>query len=101
MQQRDLYDGYSCVYFIYDPASNLIKIGVTDNLKERLRELKAQFGGQLQVVFTIPGKDYKLERFLHARFRKYRFRYKDSREWFYNVPAIWRYIRKYKRSSKS
>lgn len=45
------------LYVIRQPASGLVKVGVTDNLEERLRSLQHDTGQQLEVLATYDIRD--------------------------------------------
>jgi len=71
----------SCVYFIKNEYTGLIKIGCTDNLVRRMKELKSLFsllamnGNKLKIVglaVTFPRYGNKLEKQFHYLFNEYR-----------------------------
>lgn len=74
----------SGVYFILNKSNNLIKIGCTNNIQKRFKQIQGQFrhlglDNDIELVNYIETKDYKkLEKKLHEK-------YKDRRinhEWF-------------------
>lgn len=65
------------VYFIEAGAGGPIKIGVTANVPERVKDLQGASPVRLSVIVTIAG-DHKDERRLHRRFAVERM----SGEWF-------------------
>lgn len=60
-----------CVYFIQGEANLLVKIGVTNDLRRRMRTLSLQGGQKLRLLGHSEGS-YGLERKLHERFAKLR-----------------------------
>lgn len=65
----------SLVYFIRDKNSNLIKIGCTTNLDERLSQLKRRYETDYEVLFTLHIGDntvYQAENFFHRLYKQYR-----------------------------
>jgi len=77
-----------CVYFIYSPHSNIVKIGKTTNLPERLK-IYQTLGPDLNFLGAIKSKvPYQLELSLHKRFAKYRI----EGEWFQYRGELKRYI---------
>lgn len=59
------------VYFMQDQAGGLIKIGITKNLKTRLKTLQRECGPGLKVLVTIPVAYVGAEHMLHNQFAKY------------------------------
>jgi hypothetical protein len=55
------------IYFIRRPDDGWIKIGVTVRLSERLKQLCAEFGGELEVLAVVDGSRAR-ERELHRQF---------------------------------
>jgi len=70
------------VYFIQDPDTKQIKIGVAKDVSRRLKQLNTgDAGNNLKVLKTIKSKNpYKLEKEYHRKFAKYRTNPKG--EWF-------------------
>lgn len=75
------------VYFIYNEATNLIKIGKSENLIQRLRSInsifKTQFGleNKIHIIDSIcvpSGNSLKLEKLIHEKFKNFR----ENGEWF-------------------
>lgn len=72
------------VYAFYNPITNLTKIGITQDVAQRLNQLSTASGCELEVINSIeinaeidePAK--KVEEFLHSIFKEYRVR----GEWF-------------------
>lgn len=62
------------VYFIQDPDTKEIKIGLSNNPKRRLAELqKHDKGKNLKIIKQIYSNDmYKLEKYYHDKFKEYR-----------------------------
>jgi hypothetical protein len=65
------------IYIIGAQESPLVKIGTTDDVKRRLREIQNMSPVRLRVIWHAPG-DEKTERALHRRFKAYR----EWGEWF-------------------
>ncbi len=67
------------IYFIQETGlfRNRVKIGYTDNIKDRLAGLRSGSPSALKLTLALPG-DTKTELVYHERFAKYRLR----REWF-------------------
>lgn len=93
--------GSSLVYFV--ERENLIKIGVTTNLENRLKAIGRGSGmpdgmtvGPVKLLATEPG-DRRLEASLHARFRRSRV---GRTEWFRPSKALRRYIEDLARSQQ-
>lgn len=59
------------IYIIGAEESPLVKIGTTDDVKRRLREIQNMSPVRLRVIWHAPG-DEKTERALHRRFKAYR-----------------------------
>jgi len=76
----------SCVYFLQDKARDLIKIGMTSNLNQRLKSIKREYANcglnhelELLACFMCRKKYVKqMEKFYHKLFSKNRF----YGEWF-------------------
>lgn len=66
------------VYFLLDREACQIKIGWTQNVKARIRDLTRQRGRPLELLGVLAG-DYNLERAMHGRFRQWRV---EGREWY-------------------
>ena len=75
------------IYFLYAPYSNVIKIGITRDIKQRLRDIGAASPEPLILLKLILG-NFKKERALHERFKNYRQHY----EWFTLNPELLDYI---------
>jgi hypothetical protein len=76
------------IYFVEDPASGHIKIGVTKDLKTRLSRLHTGTSRNFRLLGSITGPR-SLEKELHEKFASARVR----REWFHPTPALLEYIR--------
>lgn len=64
---------------------NLTKIGITDNIKERLSQIRYRHGKDVKVSLCLSFKDNRdIEKRLHRRFsaKRHVFRNKKDREWF-------------------
>lgn len=73
----------SRVYFIEAVGLDLIKIGYTSDLTERLRKLAPGCPAPLRLLGTVPG-GLEIERHYHERLAAYRSR----GEWFRRSPAL-------------
>ncbi len=78
-QQGNLYfKANDLIYFLRQ--GNLVKIGITYRLPERLEQLKCEFGA-FDLVYLMRGGQ-PLENQLHSHFRQYRINRGSSREWY-------------------
>lgn len=79
-------DKLKLVYIIENKSTNLIKIGVTDNIKRRLRQLECSSGVKLKLIYkTNFTKHYKIiEKSLHKYFNLKR----KEGEYFYISPEL-------------
>lgn len=69
----------SCVYFLENRDTNLIKVGKTVNLRPRINKVSRDVGASLSCIGAIPG-GYLLERSIHKDFKSFRV----VGEWFEN-----------------
>lgn len=60
------------IYFLQPVDGGPVKIGRTDNLDARRKQLEAHYGCQLALLATMPG-DKEEESEIHERFREIRF----------------------------
>jgi hypothetical protein len=85
------------VYFILGKTTNLIKIGVTVDLKERMQTLQLSSPDKLQVVETFVAMDaLKVESYLHKQFKHLL----SHGEWFSYTDEIKQHITKWKKESQ-
>lgn len=80
------------VYFVR--CANLVKIGYTGNLRQRIKDLKkdvAWCGGSLELLLHFPG-DRTMEKSLHEFYRKYRVPLQLWEEWFYIKGALKQFL---------
>lgn len=88
------------VYFIFNPDSDAIKIGMAKNVQGRLNSLQTSNAAQLELLAFIKVESIKaareLEQYLHQQFAEFSLR----GEWFESNPQILEYIqnKKLKRS---
>ena len=75
------------VYFIYCKASNLVKIGVTRDIKNRFKGLQNSSGVPLLLLKIIEG-DERTESDLHIKFDIYR----HHGEWFMVADKLYEYL---------
>lgn len=66
------------VYFALDREAAQIKIGISEDVDRRVKELGAERGRDLELLAAVPG-GYNLERAMHGRFRDYRV---ERNEWY-------------------
>lgn len=59
------------IYFLQSPLGGSIKIGTTENLEVRLKQLEAHYGQPLALLATLEGGRDK-EQAIHARFASHR-----------------------------
>lgn len=73
-------EGKQLVYIIKNPITNLLKIGITNNIKRRVSQLQCASGCELEVVYCTPVSDNskEIEKSLHLRFADFR----QYGEWF-------------------
>lgn len=76
------------VYFIQDGSTSLIKIGSSDAVVRRKREMECANPSPLTILAEIVGQGTMLERLIHIKFAKMRIR----GEWFKADPALLRFI---------
>ena len=71
---------YKCVYVIQNKCANVLKIGITSDINQRLNTLMAHSGCEMIVLYsTIPVSNSELiEKTMHEFFKEYRF----YGEWF-------------------
>ena len=81
------------VYFVCNPDSNAIKIGIAKNVRRRLTSLQTSSPAELELLGTIKARDEiaarKLEQSLHNKFDRERIR----GEWFIAEPRLLQYIK--------
>lgn len=75
------------VYFVWSSEAQAIKIGVTDNVKRRLSQLKNASPFPLTVLKTVRGSEIH-ERFLHKKFKELR----TQREWFKSTHELLEFV---------
>jgi hypothetical protein len=76
------------VYFMHDPEAQVVKIGHSKQVGQRLRALRQQTGRPLQVIGVTPGDKY-LKRRMQLRFKAYM---TDDAEWFEAAPELLAYV---------
>lgn len=68
-----------CIYIINAYRTNFVKIGYTNNLTRRIKEIQIGCPYKLNLIFFLQTKDYKLiEKSLHNKFKQDKIR----GEWF-------------------
>ena len=73
------------IYFVEEEVTGRIKIGVTKNIKDRLRQMQAHTSSDLKLLVQVEVPDaFKIERRLHVTFRDLRIK----GEWF-SPEIIW------------
>jgi hypothetical protein len=83
----------SYIYAVRHPQTQLIKIGYSASVQQRLFALRHEYSARLELIATFPGSR-KLERLLHKKFHYYRetkrpdFLMDGPREWFRPVDEI-------------
>lgn len=87
INEREINNKKDVVYFIGDKENKVVKIGYTNDIKNRLQVIQTGYPRKLEVFTTING-DMKLERQLHDKFSKYRL----HGEWFELCEEINDYI---------
>jgi hypothetical protein len=81
--------GRSRVYFILNTEKDLVKIGLSNNAKRRLHELKSHNADRLKLLKTFTSEDAdKLEYTLHKKFQHLHI----YGEWFSYAPELKSFI---------
>ena len=70
--------GFKIVYIILASESQKLKIGITENLDERFRQLQAMSPEKIEVLMSFYSIGYEFENYLHRKLKKYRL----HGEWF-------------------
>ncbi|MCE2571822.1 GIY-YIG nuclease family protein [Motilimonas eburnea] len=83
------------VYFILDEENSMVKIGITSDLKNRLKAIKAQYRtGDLEVVSVVHAGGVEVERFLHHYFSDLQVKQAGKgNEWFHYCEVLYEFIR--------
>lgn len=84
------------IYFISADETNKIKIGFSNDVKNRLKQLQTSCPFELKVLLLIEGDEAK-EKELHIKFKKYRV----NGEWFEHVEQLTKFIEENKINDKS
>lgn len=68
------------LYIIKNEITGKIKIGVSNNVSTRIRQLECASGCSLKLLYTLPYSDnvFEIEQYLHKKFENYR----SIGEWF-------------------
>ena len=70
------------VYVLYNPESNLVKIGMTKNPKERFLTLTNETGSKFKYYITKPMFiEFLVEKAMHSKFH----RFNVKGEWYKNI----------------
>lgn len=80
-----------CVYVIYNPRFNMVKVGLSNNPQKRVKELQGASGCELELIYaTAPlVEPYHYESLIHKNFRDIR----TTGEWFEgNLEEIHAYV---------
>jgi hypothetical protein len=80
-------DGWGSVYFFQSSITGLIKIGYSNNVIRRKKEIESAHGGELTILCTIKTHP-KNEKYLHERFSNFR----TKNEWFSPKQELVEYI---------
>ncbi len=75
------------IYFLYNPPTNLFKIGKTDNVPRRMREWRREHPN-IEISGFMPGYTHD-EYYVHTLFADHRI---GQNEWFRPCPEIRAYI---------
>lgn len=84
------------IYFIQAGEDGPIKIGCSDHLQSRMRNLQSYHYQELNLLGTMPG-NVDTERKLHLRFAADRVR----GEWFQPIPEIFDFVRRHCNQGKT
>lgn len=69
-----------CVYFVKDQSTGMVKIGKTSDLGERIKQLRWQYGQDLELIHSVESEDsVSLEKQIHRHYDKCRV----EGEWFF------------------
>lgn len=84
------------LYLLYSPKMNLLKIGITNNLQERIKNINRDINDNVEVLAFHYEKS-SLEKFLHDKFKDDNIRFigttgTEHREWFQNKNYIKTYF---------
>ncbi len=92
----------SDLYFLYDSENNRIKIGVSNNVESRKKQIEYKLNCSLKTLFIEYNGGYERERELHEKFKKYRIYDKEiGREWFKPSDEIFEYIEKRRENKRT
>jgi hypothetical protein len=69
------------VYFIAAPEASRTKIGISKDVRSRLKQLSSAGPCALELVHVVPGGGWKLEQELHAALAQWH----SHSEWFHGV----------------
>ncbi len=82
----------SVVYYLGDPASQLVKIGTTTKLRQRLRTIRQRGWPRAVILATEPG-GHAEEHVRHLEFRRFRAELGTTeREWFYKDVLLMKHV---------
>jgi len=76
------------LYYIYDSATDSVKLGISNNIKKRLQTLQTSHGNRLMLLGYQVG-NIIVERMLHLKFKHYQ---KSFGEWFEFSDEIQNYV---------
>lgn len=79
----------SYVYFLFHPATTLVKIGTSVDPTKRIKSHRSANAGEIQTLGIIHGSGY-LERAIHQELDQWRAA--GKREWFYYTESVAKYI---------
>ena len=85
------------LYLLYSPKMNLLKIGITNNLEKRIKNINRDINDKVEVLAFHYEKS-SLEKFLHNKFKDDNIRFigttgTEHREWFQNKNYIKTYFK--------
>ena len=79
----------SYVYFLFHPATTLVKVGTSLDPTKRIKSHKSANAGEIQILGIIRGSE-SLERSIHHELEQWRAA--GKKEWFYYTESVAKYI---------
>jgi hypothetical protein len=79
----------SYVYFLFHPATTLVKIGTSRDPSKRIKSHRSSNAGEIQTLGIVHGSD-RLEKSIHQELEQWRAA--GKKEWFYYTESVARYI---------
>jgi len=86
---RDYRGSGSYVYFLFHPATTLVKIGTSVDPTKRIKSHRSANAGEIQTLGIVHGSD-RLEKSIHEELEQWRAA--GKKEWFYYTEDVAKYI---------